>query len=111
MVRGVNAVGVVEHLVEEVLDFALGHHEPASPGELHRVSGGCSVERGGHRGPPIDHHRIATFVLHVTATDVPRVASLIVEAPEAEAVHLDLQGAQTGLQVHLRDGRVNGTGR
>ena len=57
--RGVHAVGIVEHLVEQVVDGAAGHHEPAPADELHGVARRGPVERRRHRCAPVDHDRIA----------------------------------------------------
>ena len=74
MVGGVDAVGVVEHLVEQVVDAVVGHHEPAPAPQAQGVDRGGPVERRRHVGPPVDHHRVAAGVLDVAAADVPAVA-------------------------------------
>ena len=111
VVGRVDAVRIVEHLVEQVVDLSSGHQEPAPPAQLHRVGRGRSVEGRGHGRSPVDHDRIAALVLHVPAPDVPGVAVLGVEAAEGEAVDVRVERAEPGVQVGPCDGRVDGLRR
>jgi len=110
VVGGVHAVGVVEHLVEEVIDLPGGHHEAPPAHQVHGVGRGGPVERRRHRRPPVHHHGVAPLVLDVTATHVPGVPVLGVEAPEAEPVDLGVERPQPGVEVGLGDGGVDGPG-
>lgn len=110
VVGGVDAVGVVEHLVEQVVDAAVGHHEaPAAPQAL-GIDGGGPVGRRRHVGPPVDHHGVAAGVLDVTPADVPGLVVVAVEAPEAQPRHVVVEAGQPVLEVRLGDGRVDGPG-
>jgi hypothetical protein len=110
VVGRVDAVGVVEHLVEQVVEPAAGHHEAAAAGQAEGVDRGGPVEGDGHVGPPVDHHRVAVGVLHVSPPDVPGVAELLVEAAEAEAGHVGVERGQPVTQVGLGDEAVDGFG-
>ena len=110
VVGGVHAVGVVEDLVEEVVDVPLGHHEAAATGQLHRVGRRRPVEGRGHRGPPVDHHGIAVLVFDVAPADVPGLTGLGVEAAEAQAVDVGVEAAQPPLEVRLGDRGVDRPG-
>ena len=96
VVGRVDAVRIVEHLIEQVVDLSSGHQEPAPPAQLHRVGRGRSVEGRGHGRSPIDHDRIAALVLHMPAPDVPGVAVLGVEAAEGEAVDVRCRACGAG---------------
>jgi len=49
--------------------------EPPAPVQPHRLALAGAVERPGHRGPPVDHHRVAARIVHVPAADVEPLAA------------------------------------
>ena len=110
MVGSVDAVGIVEHLVEQVVEAAAGHHESPPAPQSERVDRRRTVERHGHVGSPVDHHRVAAVVLDVAAADVPAVPGLAVEPAEAQPGHVDVEGAEAVRQVLLRDRGVHRLG-
>jgi hypothetical protein len=110
VVGGVDAVGVIEHLVHQVVEAAAGHHESPPPAQSERVDRRRAVERHGHLGSPVDHHRVAAVVLDVTAAHVPAGPVLAVEPAEAQPGHLHVEGAEAVRQVLLRDRGVHRLG-
>jgi hypothetical protein len=110
VVGRVDAVGIVEDLVEQVVDAAVAHDEAAAAVQLHRVGGGGSVERRRHVGPPVDDDRVALGVLDVAAADVPGGAVLVVEPAEAEPGDVGVETVEAALQVPLGGGRVGRLG-
>ncbi len=82
--RAHERVGVVEVLLEDVAQLPSREHEAAPPLEPEGVGERRSVERRCHSCAPIDHDGRARVVFDVATTDVPGVAQLLVDAPEAE---------------------------
>ena len=106
-VGGVHRVGVVEDLVEEVVELDAGHQEPPPPAQPEGVVRGGPVEGRRHRRPPVDDDGVAAVVLHMAAADVPGVAVLVVEPPEAEPGHVGREAAEPMVEVGLGDGGVH----
>ncbi len=75
---------VAEHVVGDRQQAAPVHHEVAPAHEALRIAGARLVEGLRHRSPPLHHHGLAAFVLHVTPADVPANASGPVDPPEHE---------------------------
>ena len=50
--------------------------EVAATNQAHRVRSGCSVERFGHRRPPVDHDGVLGSVGHRHASDVKRLGAV-----------------------------------
>ncbi len=48
----------------------------AATNQAHRVRSGCSVERFGHRRPPVDHDGVLSSVGHRHASDVKRLGAV-----------------------------------
>lgn len=62
--------------IEQMLVFvcrqlAPADSKPTTHDDTHRIGPAGSVERGGHRSPPVDHQGIAGFVANMPATDMP----------------------------------------
>ena len=80
--------GVVLADTEEVVghgdDGAAVHHDLAAASQPEGVLGTGPVEGDRDGGPPVDHDRVGSCVLDMTAADVPRGALLLVDAPEEE---------------------------
>jgi len=64
-----------EQLVLDAVQRATLHHEMPAAREPHRVATGGSVERLGHRGPPVHHHGLAIVVGDRQSTDVETLDS------------------------------------
>ena len=108
---GVDAVGVVEVLVEERLDPGpVGGEPPAQPQPL-RVGRGGPVEGRSHGRPPVDHQRVAGRGLDVAPADA--VALLVagevvgVDAPEGQAGNVDHELAEAAPEVSLGGVRIH----
>jgi hypothetical protein len=54
-------------------ELAAGEAEPPPHVQPHRIGLAGPVERPGHRGPPVDHHRVAVRVVHMPPSDVERL--------------------------------------
>ncbi len=91
--------GIVEVLVEDVLELGAGEHEPPAQAEAEGVGERGPVERRGDGGPPVDDHRRAVAVLDVAAADVPAVAGLLVDPAEAQRAGLVVEGREPLLRV------------
>ncbi len=63
-------VALTEQLVLDAEQLAAVDGEVPAPGEAHRIAAGGAVERLGHRGPPVHHHRVTVLIGHRQATDV-----------------------------------------
>ena len=98
-------VGIVEVLVEQLDQRATLDGEAPPAGEAERVGEGGAVEGRGHAGSPVDHDRVATGVLHVTAPDVPALATVVVDAAEAQGA-ADVEGSPVAAHVVLHRGVV-----
>jgi hypothetical protein len=107
VVSGIDAVGVVEYLVEQVVDGAARHDEPSAAPQVERIGRGCPVEGNRHVGSPVDHHRVAVVVLDVAAPDVPGVAAIPVEATEAQAGHVVVEAAEPMGKMRMCDRGVD----
>jgi hypothetical protein len=110
VVGGVDAVGVVEHLVEQVVELVARHHEPPPPPQPQGIDRGSPVEGGGDLGPPVDDHRLAAGVLDVATTDVPAVVGVVVQPTEAQSGHVGIEAGEPALEVPLGDRRVDRLG-
>ena len=113
--RSVDRVGIVEDLVEQVVELAARHHEPAAPAQPERVGRGGPVEGRRHAGPPVDDDRLAALVLDVAAADVPGGTgpagrALLVDAPEGEPRDVDVERPEPLLEVPAGDLAVDGLG-
>ena len=94
-------VGVVEVLVEDVVELAPGENEPPTQAEPERVGERRSVERCRDLGPPVDDHRRAVTVFDVAAPDVPALAGLFVDTAEAQGGGFVLEGGEPQLELPL----------
>ena len=74
-----------EELIFVGSQLAAGEPEAPAQREVHRVRGAGSVERPGHRRPPVDHGGRAVRRVHVPAADVKAVARDIVVPGSATA--------------------------
>ena len=71
VVLGADAeVALAEQLVLDAQQLATLHVEVTAAHQTQRFAAGGTVERLGHGGPPVDHHRIGVLVGHGEATDV-----------------------------------------
>ena len=75
---------VAEHVVGDRQHAARFDHEVTAADQTARVAGACLIEGFGDRRPPLHDHRIGTFVLDVTAPDVPVLAVLFVDPSEQQ---------------------------
>ena len=96
--------GGVEHLVVDADDLAaVTGEEMAAAHHAHRRHGRRSVERLGHRGPPVDDQGRVLGVVHPEAADVEAAVVGEVEAAEAEGGIADVEGRETAIGGVDRD--------
>ncbi len=63
-------MALAEQFVLEAEQLATLDDEVSPAQQPHRTATGRPVERLGHRGPPVDHHRLAVLVGDGESTDV-----------------------------------------
>ena len=74
----------MEVLVDDVGELSLVEDEPTTPFEAERVPKCGPVKGDRHRRSPVDDDGLAQAVLYMPATDVPSLAVLGADAPEAQ---------------------------